>query len=469
MWRTIAPRAYRALQESQAEDPSVQRSAVSKLSSTALDSSADPAAALSLSEPREPLRTGIRFQLLHCDPHSGARLGLLETPRGLVETPCFMPVATRAVLQGVPPEEVYESGARILLANSYHLHLHPGEGIVAALNGLHAFMSWKGGLITDSGGFQIFSLPKRRVLEEGVSFQHPTGGQTLQITPKRSMEIQELLGADIAMALDECVPYPCSYVQARKAMERTFRWAKRCVAAHDAQRQALFGIVQGSTFADLRRASAEATAALELPGIAVGGLSVGEGREIMAETLARTVDHLPTQVPRYLMGVGLPEDILVSVECGMDMSDCVIPARYARAGLLFTRRGKLRILRGRYRRDAFPLDTACHCSTCRQFSRAYLHHLFRGGDPLARTLATIHNLSFYADLMREIRVAIRGGRLRAFRDAFLEAYQDEAPSSNSSPRLPAQAASTQTGPRAKRSRKQPSSATHAQVQSSPKR
>jgi queuine tRNA-ribosyltransferase len=367
----------------------------------------------------------LEFTLLKSDAGSAARLGLLRTARGEVETPAFMPVATQASVKGVAPEQVEATGARILLANAYHLHLKPGEEVVAAAGGLHAFMRWPHAIITDSGGYQVFSLPKHEVSEEGVRFRWENRGEPVLLTPERAMAIQEKLGADIMMAFDECVPFPCLYPQAKEAMERTARWAARCREAWTRRERALFGIVQGSTYADLRRASAEVTAALELPGIAVGGLSVGEGLEKMIEVLSWTVPHLPADRPRYLMGVGLPEDMLAAVEAGMDIMDCVIPTKYARAGVLFTQVGRLRITQRDYRRDKFPPDTHCRCYTCTRFTRAYLHHLFDADEIFGQTLATIHNLAFYGKLMEDIRQAIREDRFLAFKREFLEKYSRE--------------------------------------------
>jgi queuine tRNA-ribosyltransferase len=376
----------------------------------------------------------LTFRLLKTDP-SGARLGVISTPRGEFPTPLFMPVATQAALKAVDPQRAEELGARILLANAYHLHLRPGEDVVAAMGGVHDFMQWPHGVITDSGGYQVFSLPDRVIDEEGVRFRMEKHGRPVVLTPERAIGIQRQLGSDIAMAFDECVAFPAPHAYAQEAMERTVRWARRCVTAHreletqaqdQGQRpQALFGIVQGSTYADLRRQCAEELAALELPGIAVGGLSVGEGLDIMAEVLGYTVPYLPADRPRYLMGVGLPEDLLASVEAGMDMSDCVIPTKYARSGILFTRVGRMRITRPHFRKDKYPPDTNCQCYTCRRFTRAYLHHLFTADEILGDTLASIHNLHFYTDLMAQIREAIAQDRFAAFRAGFLANYQRE--------------------------------------------
>ena len=370
----------------------------------------------------------LQFELETTDP-SGARLGTLHLGRGSVQTPIFMPVATQAAMKTLLPEQVSATGSQVLLVNSYHLHLKPGEEVVESLGGLHRFMNWAGPIITDSGGYQVFSLPVKQVSEAGVEFQAEKQGRRIQLGPESAIALQERLGADIIMAFDECVPYPCPRDYAEDAMRRTIRWAERCKAAWSRQgnrgEQALFGIVQGSTYADLRSECAQAIADLDLPGIAVGGLSVGEGLAVMEEVLSHTVPFLPVDKPRYLMGVGLPEDILASVEAGLDMSDCVIPSKVARSGILFTRVGKLRITRGQYRKDKFPPDTDCACPTCAHYSRAYLHHLFKAGEILGQTLATIHNLHFYQQLMEDIRQAIAGHRFAAFKRDFLAIYQRE--------------------------------------------
>lgn len=377
----------------------------------------------------------LSFRVLKTDPGSGARLGMLTTARGEFPTPLFMPVATQAALKAVDPERAEGLGARVLLANAYHLHLKPGEEVVAALGGVHKFMAWPGAVITDSGGYQVFSLPERVIDEEGVAFRMEKHGQPVVLTPERATAIQRALGSDIAMAFDECVAYPAPYPYAKEAMERTVRWARRCVTAHRRLEQeaaekgkppqSLFPIVQGSTYPDLRRECAEALSSLELPGIAVGGLSVGEGLDVMSEVLGYTVPHLPADKPRYLMGVGLPEDLLASVEAGMDLHDCVIPTKYARSGILFTRVGRMRITRPHFRKDKFPPDTQCACYTCRNFTRAYLHHLFAADEILGDTLASIHNLHFYAELMGMIRDAIAEDRFGRFKAEFLSNYLRE--------------------------------------------
>jgi queuine tRNA-ribosyltransferase len=365
----------------------------------------------------------LEFDLLKTD--GDARLGRLRTARGEVETPTFMPVGTQASVKGVSPEQVEATGARILLANAYHLHLKPGEDIVAASGGLHKFMRWPHAIITDSGGYQVFSLPRHEVSEEGVLFRWEQDGERVLLTPELAIGIQEKLGADIMMTFDECVPFPCEYDRAKEAMERTVRWAQRCKAAWTRRDSALFPIVQGSTYEDLRGACAEQLSALELPGIAIGGLSVGEGLDLMRQVLSWTVPELPAGKPRYLMGVGLPEDILAAVELGVDMMDCVIPTKYARAGVMFTAVGKLRVTNSEYRRDKFPPDTNCRCYTCQNFSRAYLHHLFDADEIFGQTLATIHNLAFYGTLMAEIRAAISEDRFADYQRDFLEKYSRE--------------------------------------------
>ncbi|MEE8396044.1 MAG: tRNA guanosine(34) transglycosylase Tgt [bacterium] len=371
---------------------------------------------------------GFSFRVEATDPDCAARLGRIVTARGEFATPRFMPVATTAAIKGVATDWVWQAGAPILLANAYHLHLQPGEEVVASLGGLHRFMDWPGAIITDSGGYQVFSLPEREITEEGVRFKVQKGGRPVMLTPERSIAIQQRLGADVMMAFDECVAYPTPYPYAKEAMERTLRWAERCKQAHlqgaaaNGGGQALFGIVQGSTYPDLRRASAEGVAALDLPGVAVGGLSVGEGLSVMEEVLSYTTPYLPPDKPRYLMGVGLPEDMLAYVEAGLDMSDCVIPTKLARSGVAFTMVGRLRVSNAQYRRDKFPLDTNCTCYACTHFTRGYLHHLFHAGEMLGQTLVSMHNLQFYFKLMEDIREAIGAGRFMRFKADFLAAY-----------------------------------------------
>jgi len=366
------------------------------------------------------------YQLIHRDRAARARAGVLHTPHGSVETPVFMPVGTQAVVKTVDPDLVARTGARIVLANTYHLLLQPGPAVVRRCGGLHGFMGWSGPILTDSGGFQVFSLPGRVIEEEGVRFPlEKGGGKTLVLTPEDSIRTQNDLGADIIMAFDECIPFPAGHGYAAASVERTLRWAERCLEAHRRpEDQALFGIVQGSVYPDLRERCARALVAMDFPGYAVGGVSVGEGHELMKRAVEMSEPFLPEGKPRYLMGVGKPEDVLEAVDRGMDMFDCIIPAKFGRGGTLFTWTGKMRIRRPQYRKDRYPVDTSCGCPTCRRFSRAYLHHLFEVDEPLGKALATVHNLSFYAELMARARRAILEDRFRAFKSEFYAGYFD---------------------------------------------
>jgi len=348
---------------------------------------------------------------------AAARTGRITTPHGAVETPVFMPVATAGAVKSVPQDAVEELGAQIILGNTYHLYLRPGHELVRDLGGLHNFMSWERAILTDSGGFQVFSLSAlRKITEDGVNFRSHLDGSSHFFTPERSIEIQIALGGDIIMAFDECTEHPADEARTRESMDLTLRWAKRCknhfeqhnseVPWHPAGRQALFGIVQGGMYGHLRRESAERTVEMEFDGYAVGGLSVGESREKTSEMIARTLQFLPTDKPRYVMGVGYPEEIAQYAAMGVDMMDCVLPTRAARHGLLFTSEGRLNIKNTRYARDQGPPDPRCGCKVCSRYTRAYLRHLFVTGEPLAGTLNTVHNLSFYLDTMRAVRHAI---------------------------------------------------------------
>ncbi len=356
------------------------------------------------------------------DGETAARTGRLSTRRGEVETPVFMPVGTRAAVRAMTPDQVRETGSRIVLANTYHLTLRPGPELIGKLGGLHAFMAWEGPILTDSGGYQVFSLPRKVIHDDGVRFQSEVDGREIDLTPERTIEIQHALGADIIMPLDECTPFPASHELAREGVEHTLRWLRRCVAAHGESEQALFGIVQGSVYPDLRGACAREVCALDLPGYAIGGVSVGEGLGELVRVLEVTVPLLPEDRPRYVMGIGLPHDLLEAVERGVDMFDCVIPTRYARSATLFTRRGRIRVNQRRYRRDAYPIDRSCDCYACRTFTRAYLHHVYASNEILGTVLGAIHNLRFYQRLMQETREAIREGRFRAFKQSFLDEY-----------------------------------------------
>ncbi len=356
-----------------------------------------------------------------------ARAGSFSTPHGSFLTPAFMPVGTHAAVKALTSEQVRAAGAQVVLANTYHLALRPGEGLVQKLGGLHRFMGWDGPMLTDSGGFQVFSLPKVEISDRGARFNNAVDGSTMELTPERSIEIQHALGADIIMAFDECSPFPADARTLRRGVRRTLSWLDRCVRSHEGseERQALFGIVQGGVDLDLRKSCADALASLDLPGYAIGGVSVGEGHEWMCRVTEHTAPLLPETKPRYLMGVGLPEDLMAAIGFGIDLFDCVIPTRYARSGVAFTARGRIRLTHRRYRRDAYPIDTSCDCAACGPgFSRAYLHHLFAANEVLSAVLTSIHNVHFYQRLMREAREAIVANSFEAFRREFLAAYGD---------------------------------------------
>lgn len=341
-----------------------------------------------------------------------ARRGRLNFERGTVETPAFMPVGTYGTVKGVTPEELRDTGAEIILGNTFHLMLRPGTEVVALHGGLHGLMHWEGPILTDSGGFQVWSLAKRRKLtEEGVQFRSPVDGELIELTPERSIEVQHALGADVIMVFDECTPYPAEEADTQASMERSMRWARRCRDAHGRHEGRLFGIVQGGMFPDLRRESASQLVETGFDGYAIGGLSVGEPVATRNEMLEVTVAELPADRPRYLMGVGKPEDIVESVLRGIDMFDCVIPTRNARNAHLFTTRGVIRLRNARYARDTRPVDEECACYTCRHYTRAYLRHLDQCNEILGARLNTLHNLFYYQELMRGLRDAIVAGTL----------------------------------------------------------
>ena len=364
----------------------------------------------------------MKFKLIQKDRGSAARRGTLTTPHGIIETPIFMPVGTHAAMKAMTPAQVKECGAQIILSNTYHLHLRPGEGLVEKAGGLHNFMAWDRPILTDSGGFQVFSLPNKRITDNGAYFKHEITGEEVFLDPAKAIAIQEALGADIIMAFDECIPYPCDRKYAATSTRKTLRWAEQCKKAQTRKDQALFGIVQGSVFEDLRAMCAKELVAMDFPGYAIGGVSVGEGLELLKKVVGMTAPYLPEDKPRYLMGVGLPEDILESVERGMDMFDCVIPTRYARSATLFTNRGRIRLTHKNYRRDFYPIDPTCDCYACRNFTRAYLHHLFNANEVLSAVLASIHNVHFYLRMMADIRQAIEEGRFVDFKRQFLAEY-----------------------------------------------
>jgi queuine tRNA-ribosyltransferase len=333
-----------------------------------------------------------------------------------------MPVGTRGTVKGLTPVQLGETGSEICLGNTYHLHVGAGDKVIRKLGGLHQFMGWNRPILTDSGGFQVFSLPRVELTEEGVTFRFEKSGKPIHLTPEDSLEIQANLGSDIAMAFDVCVPFPCEYKEAREGVERTIRWLERCVESKQRPDQGLFGIVQGSTYPDLRVLSGQLTTAFDLPGFAIGGVSVGETHSMMMRAVELVEPGLPAEKPRYLMGVGYPEDIIEAVARGMDMFDCVVPTRLARSGVIFTRQGRYRVTKGRYRSDRFPLDTHCACYACRNFSRGYVHHLINSKELLGSSLATLHNITFYQDLMRGIRASIVAGTFDIFRRAFHQEY-----------------------------------------------
>ena len=359
------------------------------------------------------------YTLIHQDPSTSARVGKLHTAQGDVNTPIFMPVGTRGTVKACTPQILSEQiQAEIILANTYHLYLRPGHEIVREAGGLHPFMGWQRPILTDSGGFQVFSLGRlRTITEEGVTFRSTIDGTEHFISPERSIEIQNALGADIIMAFDECPELPNEYAYLKNSMEMTLRWAARCKEAHQNPNQLLFGIVQGGMEQDLRQASVEGTVSIGFPGYAIGGLSVGEKKDLMYETLAYTAPLLPVEKPRYLMGVGTPEDLVYGVRCGIDMFDCVMPTRNARNGSLFTTTGIVRIRNSKYSRDFAPLDSECTCYTCQNFTRAYLRHLHVENEILGSQLHTLHNLHFYVSLMRGIRRAICDGSFAALADS----------------------------------------------------
>lgn len=361
------------------------------------------------------------FELLHVDAQTGARRGRLHTPHGAIETPIFMPVGTQATVKTIEPRELKEMNAQIILSNTYHLHLRPGENLVEQAGGLHRFMNWDRPILTDSGGFQVFSLANlRSIKEEGVDFRSHIDGSRQRITPESSMAIQQKLGSDIAMAFDVCSPWPCEEKQAREAMERTHRWAARCKSAHSREDQALFGIVQGSLYRALRIESARRLADMDFVGYGIGGLSVGEPKPLMYEMLEAIAPEMPVNKPRYLMGVGSPDCLMEGVMRGVDMFDCVLATRVGRNGTCFTHAGRVIVRDAGYAADFDPIDPSCDCYVCRNYSRAYLRHLFKAGEALGPRLASYHNLYFLLKLMEGARAAIEQDRFGDYRKEFLD-------------------------------------------------
>ncbi|EFM09329.1 queuine tRNA-ribosyltransferase [Paenibacillus curdlanolyticus YK9] len=366
----------------------------------------------------------VKYELIKVCKQSGARLGRVHTPHGIIETPTFMPVGTQATVKTMSPEELKSMEAQIILSNTYHLFIRPGHEIVRQAGGLHKFMNWDRPILTDSGGFQVFSLANmRKITEEGVTFRSHLNGDKLFISPEVAMEIQNALGSDIMMAFDECPPYPAEYDYVKQSLERTTRWAERCLKAHARPHdQALFAIVQGGMYADLRKMSAEQLTSMDFPGFAIGGLSVGESKPLMYDMLDHTVPLLPAGKPRYLMGVGSPDALIEGSIRGIDMFDCVLPTRIARNGTTMTSEGRLVIRNAKFADDFGPLDPACDCYTCRNYSRAYIRHLIKADETFGIRLTTYHNLHFLLQLMKDVRQAIMDDRLLDFRDEFFARY-----------------------------------------------
>ncbi|MBY5283405.1 tRNA guanosine(34) transglycosylase Tgt, partial [Anabaena sp. PCC 7938] len=355
--------------------------------------------------------TNFSFECLASCSQTKARAGIFFTPHGVVETPRFMPVGTLANVKTITPAQLKDTGAQMVLSNTYHLHLQPGEAIVAGGGGLHKFMGWNGPMLTDSGGFQVFSLSEmRKITEEGVTFRSPRDGQIIKLTPERSIEIQNILGADVIMAFDECPPYPATREEVEAATDRTYRWLERCIVAHQRSDQALFPIVQGGVYLDLRARAANALAELDMPGYAIGGVSVGEPTELMAQIVKTTAPLLPVNKPRYLMGVGTYREMAIAIASGIDLFDCVIPTRWARHGTAIVSGERWNLKNAKFREDFAPLDETCPCYACQNFSRAYISHLVRSQEILAYTLLSIHNITELIRFTQKIRESILSDR-----------------------------------------------------------
>ena len=368
--------------------------------------------------------TAISYELKHVCKQSGARYGILHTPHGDVETPMFMPVGTLATVKGISPEMLKEMHSQVILANTYHLWLRPGEDVIEKAGGLHKFMNYDGPMLTDSGGFQVFSLGKtRKIEEEGVKFKSIIDGSALFLSPEKAIEIQNKLGADIIMSFDECAPYPCTYEYMKDSMERTLRWSKRGKEAHkNTDKQALFGIVQGGEYADLRERCAKELVKMDFPGYSIGGTSVGEPKDVMYKMVDDAVKWLPEDKPRYLMGVGNPIDLIECAIRGIDMYDCVLPTRVARHGAVMTSMGRININNEKYKYDYTPLDPNCDCYTCKNYTKSYIRHLHKCDEIFGKTLLSIHNVNFLLKLASDIRQAIKEDRLLDFKEEFLDKY-----------------------------------------------
>lgn len=365
------------------------------------------------------------LEIKHIDKQTGARYGILHTPHGDVEVPMFMPVGTNATVKCLSPEEIKSLGAGVILANTYHLHLRPGEEIVKKAGGVHQFMNYDGPMLTDSGGFQVFSLQKtRKITEEGVEFRNIYNGDKDMFTPEKVIQIEEDIGADIIMSFDECIPYPVTHEYAKRSTERTIRWAKRGLMAHKREDQALFGIVQGGEFQDLREMCAKELAALDFPGYSIGGTSIGEPKDVCFRMIEDAIRYLPTNKPRYLMGVGSLDYILGGIERGVDMMDCVLPTRIARHGALMTSQGRINIRKAQCKEDFTPLDPECDCYTCKHYTKAYLHHLFMCNEEFGKRLNSIHNIRFLIKVVEGARKAIQEDRFKEYEEEILRKYGD---------------------------------------------
>ena len=368
---------------------------------------------------------GFYLEVLHVDKNCGARYGILHTPHGDVEVPCFMPVGTLATVKTLSPEEIKAIGSGIILANTYHLHLRPGEDIVNKAGGVHKFMNYDGPILTDSGGFQVFSLAeKRNISEEGVTFKSHLNGDKIFFSPEKVIEIEEKIGADIIMSFDECIPYPVSYEYCKKSTMRTLRWAKRGKDAHKKEDQALFGIVQGGEFPDLRKYCAEELVKMNFDGYSIGGTSIGEPKDVCFNMIDMAIKYLPFDKPRYLMGVGSLDYILEGIAKGIDMMDCVLPTRIARHGTLMTHQGRVNIKNEKYKEDFTPLDNECDCYTCKNYTKAYLRHLYVSNESLGQRLLSIHNLRFLISIVEGARKAIKEDRFLEYKDEILKKYGD---------------------------------------------
>lgn len=369
----------------------------------------------------EEIKKNFSYELIHKDKNCNARAGVIHTPHGDIPTPIFMPVGTHGAIKALQPKELIDLDIPIILSNTYHLHLTPGSELIKKAKGLHNFMQWPRPILTDSGGFQVFSLQGNSITEEGSKFKGPKGKDIL-LTPETSIQIQQNLGSDIMMAFDECIPYPADKKYVKNSIDRTHRWLDRCIETWDNPKQALFGIIQGSTYDEFRDECLEELVKRDLPGYAIGGVSVGEGPELMRKIVEYTGPKMPVDKPRYVMGVGMPEDLLMIWENGIDMSDCIIPTKFARGGTLFTNRGKIRITHKNYRRDFFPIEPNLNDYVNSNFTRSYIKHLFDSNEILGQILATTHNISFYNDLAKRARQAILEDRFLDFKKEFLQGY-----------------------------------------------